>query len=119
METSEWLRGQVHLVDTIEAALAKLNKELDEQYRELFGEDPVRCHRCNRITIPRRIWYAVPLGMRYSAFVPVGKGNECHSCRITYRRADEEGRKPPIDTAEVARLRILVNFHSHQERRYG
>lgn len=119
MKAEEWLRGQTHLVDTIEAALAKLNKELDDQYRELFGEEPTRCRRCNRIVISRNVWYSVPVGMRYSAFVPCGKGDECHSCRITSRRRAEDGGNPSLSPAEVSRLRASVNFHSHSERRYG
>lgn len=107
MTPEEWIGNQPKFKSLVEEALNNLNANMDALYIELYGEPPVRCRRCNRILVPRRIWYVIPVPERYSGFEPVGKENEGHSCRITNRRSERPGLLPDL---EVSRLRALVGF---------
>jgi len=111
MNREEWIQNQPRFIQLVENALAMLNAESDALYLELYGEEPKRCQRCNRIMVPRRIWNHIPSSQRYSGFESTGNGKEGNSCWITSRRAST------LPEREVSRLRGLVGYNPDSKER--
>lgn len=107
----EWL----DLIDRFEGMWAEAQAKLDLHFRGLFeDEDPtlVRCNRCQRVMIPRKLWDRMPKESRPKLFVPFGSSGHCHSCYHVATRKQEiaAARSTPLSEAEVTRLRKQVGL---------